>query len=172
MSIMIATVADVAALEKLVNSAYRGESSKKGWTTEADLLAGIRINQDSLEELLNNPRSIIFLYKQLDKIVGCVNLLEEEQKLYLGMLTVSPERQNHGIGKKLLEHAEYYAKNTGISTIEMTVISQRNELIDWYERHGYQKSGEKRPFPMNDPRFGEPKTLLEFEVLYKNINQE
>lgn len=172
MSIEKATIADAEEIEKLVNSAYRGESSKKGWTTEADLLGGIRINQESLAELLNNSQSSIFLYKQNDLLVGCVNFLEKKQTLYLGMLTVSPELQNRGIGKELLKYAECYAKNRGFSSIEMTVISKRNELIDWYERHGYYKSGEKRPFPMNDPRFGEPRTSLEFEVLRKKIHQE
>lgn len=170
MTIVNATLADVPALTMLVNSAYRGESSKKGWTTEADLLDGIRTDNESLSELLNKPGSVMLLYKNDDgQIIGCVNLQKQNDKIYLGMLTVNPEWQGAGVGKKLLLASENYAKENGCNKIYMTVISLRKELIDWYERHGYSFTGEKKPFPMNDPKFGLPKTQLDFIVLEKEI---
>ena len=166
-----ATHNDIPSLSDLVNSAYRGDSSKKGWTTEADLLDGIRTDEKALTELLSAPGSVILVQENEEgKIVGCVNLQLKPGKLYLGLLTVSPTLQGGGIGKKLLYAADDYARQQQISLIEMTVISVREELINWYKRHGYHDTGEKRPFPSNDPRFGIPKQALEFIVLQKQIS--
>ncbi|MFB0908003.1 MAG: GNAT family N-acetyltransferase, partial [Spirosomataceae bacterium] len=101
----------------------------------------------------------------------CVNLVTKEKAIYLGMMTVSPNEQQKGIGKKLIMASESYARDSDLGEIEMTVISKRPELIAYYERRGYQQTGEKRPFPMNDPRFGEPKTDLEFIVLRKSLER-
>jgi ribosomal protein S18 acetylase RimI-like enzyme len=165
--IIRATVEDISALNILVNSAYRGESSRKGWTTEADLLGGIRTSEKGLLETIQTPKTFILKFSEEGKILGCVMLLAKENALYLGMLTVSPELQGSGIGKKLLKSAETFAKEKGISKIEMTVISIRFELVSWYERHGYVKTGETKPFPMDNPDFGEPKQYLEFIVMEK-----
>lgn len=164
-----ASLEDVDKLEILINSAYRGESSKKGWTTEADLLGGIRIDLEALQDLISTDNSIILKFTEKNKILGCVNLVAKGKAVYLGMLTVSPTEQQRGIGKKLMVASEEYAAENGFDEIEMTVISQRSELISYYERRGYQQTGEKRPFPMNNPRFGKPKTDLEFIVLRKSL---
>ena len=167
--ISTATLADVTALNNLVNSAYRGESSKKGWTTEADLLGGIRTTEEGLSETIKKSDTFILKYTEAEQVLGCVMLIKKENALYLGMLTVSPTLQGSGIGKKLLKSAEVFAQENGIPKIEMTVISVRSELIAWYERHGYIKTGETKPFPMNDPNFGEPKQHLDFIVMEKMI---
>ncbi len=165
-----ATAADIPSLLELVNSAYRGDQSKKGWTTEADLLDGIRTDEQALTDLLSRQGSVILVQENDEgKIVGCVNLQTQPGKLYLGMLTVSPTLQGGGIGKKLLYAADEFARQQQIPFIEMTVISVREELINWYKRHGYRETGEKKPFPSNDPRFGIPKQALEFIVLQKQI---
>ncbi|MFT7481255.1 MAG: N-acetylglutamate synthase-like GNAT family acetyltransferase [Oceanospirillaceae bacterium] len=166
-----ASLQDVDKLERLINSAYRGESSKEGWTTEADLLGGIRIDRKSLEELILAHNSVILKFTDDNNLWGCVNLVTKEKAIYLGMLTVSPTEQQKGIGKKLIMASESYARVSDLGEIEMTVISKRPELIAYYERRGYQQTGEKRPFPMNDPRFGEPKTDLEFIVLRKSLER-
>lgn len=164
-----ATLEDVSALDSLVNSAYRGESSKKGWTSEAHLLGGIRITKKELTETIQKTDTFIMKYTEAEQILGCMMLVEKENALYLGMLTVSPDLQGKGIGKKMLKSAEIFAKEKGIPKIEMTVISIRLELVSWYERHGYMKTGETKPFPMNNPDFGEPKQFLEFIVMEKMI---
>lgn len=169
MGISMATLADVPQLNTLVNSAYRGELSKKGWTTEADLLGGIRTDEQVLTSLINKENSVLLLYKNNDTIVGCVNLQQHDNKLYLGMLTVNPDLQGGGVGKILLKASEDYAKEKACTKIYMTVISIRKELISWYERHGYKDTGERKPFPMNDPKFGLPKRDLEFIVMEKMI---
>lgn len=165
-----ATLADLDDLEKLVNSAYRGEYSKKGWTTEADLLDGVRVTRKSLQELIEKPDAVILLIRnESGRLCGCVNLQKKADRFYLGMLTVEPEIQGGGIGKQLLKTAEDHALQEGIHIIEMTVISRRSELIAWYQRHGYKDTGKKAPFPSGDPAFGIPKVPLEFIVMEKAI---
>jgi len=159
-------------ISSLVNSAYRGESSKAGWTTEADLLGGQRSDENSINSLIQRKDSVI-LTRANDKkeIIACVHLeKKDDQTTYLGMLTVQPNLQAKGLGKILLKEAEEYSKKYFQSSkIEMTVIHLRTELIAWYERRGYKHTGETRPFPMNDPKFGLPKKELFFIVLEKFI---
>ncbi len=164
-----ASMHDCHDLEMLVNSAYRGESSKKGWTTEADLLGGVRTTAASLQKLLEDPSAVIMKYTDDNlQIQGCIYLQIKKDKLYLGMLTVSPTLQDKGIGKQLLYFAETYAQENKCIAIMMTVIYSRTELIAWYSRHGYQPTGETEPFP-TDPAFGLPKQPLYFIVMEKPI---
>jgi ribosomal protein S18 acetylase RimI-like enzyme len=168
-----ATPSDVPALVQLVNSAYRGESSKRGWTTEADLLDGIRTDEENMHRLVEDPNGVMLICRdKQNELLGCVNLQMQVDHLYLGMLTVSPELQGGGIGKKLLQASEQYATANGFGTIIMSVISIRTELIAWYERRGYQRTGETKPFPPSDPRFGIPKQALEFVVLKKKVDKD
>ena len=170
LTITIAANEDIAQIEKLVNSAYRGDSSRKGWTTEADLLDGIRTNKDVLSGMINRGDSIVLKCNNAkNQLVGCVYLQKKEEKLYLGMLTVAPDIQAQGIGKKLLQASEEYAQTQQCTAITITVISLRQELIKWYERRGYKATGERKPFPSNDPRFGLPKQQLEFIVMEKRL---
>jgi len=165
-----AVIADATELDKLVNSAYRGDSSRQGWTTEADILDGTRTDAAAIAELIQTPETTLLKYVEENEILACVELKKEDDKLYLGMLTVKPNLQGKGIGKLLLKEAEEEAKRQNCTSIFMTVISVRKELIDWYVRHGYQLTGERKPFAFNDPRFGQPKQPLEFIVLEKKLN--
>ena len=165
-----ATAEDVSALNQLINSAYRGESSKKGWTTEADLLEGKRTTEAELIEIIQDKKNTILKYSENNQILGCVLLKKKEDELYLGMLTVSPELQNSGIGKKLMQQAEIYAITLGLSKIVMTVITVREELISWYKRNGYVDSGAREPFPVSDVFSQISDEPLEFMVLEKRIS--
>ena len=159
-------------LQLLVNSAYRGEGSKEGWTTEADILGGQRIDQQSLQEIIARPESVILIAEDedADELVGCVHLAKEGDRCYLGMLTVAPQLQSQGIGKMLLEESEALAQFWDCNKIFMTVISVRSELISWYQKKGFQLTGEKKPFPYGDEKFGLPKRDdLEFVILEKKI---
>lgn len=163
---------DVAALHKLVESAYRGDSAKRGWTHEADLLGGQRTDLEALREIVQDRNQTILLAMDGQNIDGCVQLVRVKEGLaYLGLLTVDPDRQAGGLGKILLNAAELYvSENWQAQTIEMTVIRQRADLIAYYERRGYALTGERRPFPLDDPRYGLPTTQeLEFVVLRKEI---
>lgn len=164
-----ATIEDVSSLNKLINSAYRGESSKKGWTTEANILEGKRTTEDELVEIIYDRKNTILKYSENDQIIGCVLLVEKEDELYLGMLTVSPELQNSGIGKKLMQCAEIFAADLGLSKIVMTVISVREELILWYKRNGFIDTGAREPFPVSEVFNQTGSEPLEFIVLEKRI---
>ncbi len=159
---------DAAAIANLVNSAYRGDSSRRGWTTEADLLDGSRTDPDAIAGLIDSG-VLLLKYVEDGEILGCVELKTVPEGLYLGMLTVKPDLQNRGIGKILLAKAEDVAKEKGFRSIVMTVITVRTELLAWYQRHGYCDTGERKPFAFTDPRFGTPQVPLEFAVLRKDI---
>lgn len=169
MKLTKATLNDIPQLVNLINSAYRGDDSKKGWTTEADLLDGIRTDAGSLKQMINKKEAVILQsFNENNVLQGCVYLEKRQHKMYLGMLTVSPLEQAKGLGKQLLIEAEKYAADQKCSIIEMTVISVRNELIAWYQKRGYNNTGETKPFP-TDIKFGIPKQPLEFIVMQKEI---
>ena len=170
MPILKATLNDVSELNTLVNSAYRGEGSKMGWTTEADILDGIRIDEPTLQSYLESTEVTILKYvDESGKIIGTVYLEEKEDKLYLGMFSVSPALQNLGIGKALMEEAERIAKAKSKTMMSITVIEGRNELIAWYERRGYAFTGETKPFD-GPELFGIPRKPLTFIGMEKPID--
>lgn len=170
MSITIAQPRDISALVSLMDNAYRGEVSKQGWTSEADLFIGNRrTDEETLTTLINKPGAVFLKYTNEGGIIdGCVFLHKKEAKLYLGMFSVSPTAQGKGIGKRLLNAAVEYAKEQHCSLIYMTVITAREDLIAWYERNGYQRTGKVLPFPV-DERFGIPTQPLEMMVLEKQV---
>lgn len=164
-----ATIFDISELEKLVNSAFRGESSRQGWTTEADLLDGIRIDKLALQEMIDTPEAVILnYYGEEQTLIGCVFLQKQETKLYLGMLTVSPIHQNNEIGKQLMQAAESYALSNHCTSITMNVLNDREELTGWYLRQGFHLTGEQKKFPA-DTRLGIPKKKLFFHTMQKDL---
>jgi len=166
-----AELTDIDQIINLVNTAYRGELSKKGWTTEAELLGGQRVDYEEIEDIIADKHQIIILCFNDDILIGTVVVQNKIDCAYLGMLTVRSDLQAVGIGKKILAVAEnLVARQWKIKHLEMTVIQQRNELIYWYIRRGYVPTGQTRPFPYDDPRFGEPKINdLKFVVLEKDL---
>ena len=172
LSFRAATSDDVAVLHALVERAYRGDAARVGWTHEADLLGGQRTDVAALDEVLTDPDRVIVLAHDGDILVGCVMLARQDDgSAYLGMLSIEPGRQAQGLGRHLLAAAETHAASRfGAVRIEMTVIRQRPELIAWYERRGYRRTGKTAAFPMTDERFGLPKrTDLEFVMLDKAL---
>lgn len=166
--ITIAGTVDIPAIKDLLNNAYRGETSKKGWTTEAHLIAGEnRTNEQDLQRVMEQQGSVFLKYTDDRKqIIGCVNLQQHGNKLYLGMFSVSPHLQGGGIGKQLLQAAEEYARYLHCNAIYMSVITVRTELVQWYQRHGYQDTGERKFFEEDDIT-GKHLQPLEFMFLEK-----
>ncbi|WP_267222833.1 GNAT family N-acetyltransferase [Dyella silvae] len=153
-----ATVHDVAAIVTLVESAYRGESGQRGWTTETHLLDGQRTDAESVEGLIGRDGNIILLAEQNGELVACCHVERQDAAGYFGMFAVNPVLQRAGLGRAVLAEAERVAKKEWQATsMRMSVIEQREELIAWYERRGYQLTGETRPFPYGQPRFGVPR---------------
>jgi ribosomal protein S18 acetylase RimI-like enzyme len=167
-----ATAEDAPGVVTLVESAYRGQASRAGWTTEADLLDGQRTDIEEVLGIVRNAGSRLILARHGGTLVGCVHVHDEGQgTAYVGMVAIRPDQQAMGIGRQLLERAELCAKETFAATkTRMTVIIQREELIRWYERRGYRRTDRREPFPYGDPRFGLPKREdLEFIVLEKSL---
>jgi ribosomal protein S18 acetylase RimI-like enzyme len=163
---------ELPVLHGLIESAYRGDSAKRGWTHEADLLGGQRTDLEALEAMSADPMQALLVARDGISLAGCVSVANRGAGLaYIGLVTVDPERQAGGLGQQLLGAAERHAISTyGAKRAEMTVIVHRSELIAWYERRGYALTGERRPFPATDPRFGLPQRAdLEFVVLEKRL---
>jgi ribosomal protein S18 acetylase RimI-like enzyme len=166
-----AGMADIEAVVALIESAYRGDASRVGWTTEADMLEGRRTGADEIAAILARSRSQLLLAERAGQLLACAHVAVEDGAGYFGMFSVAPPLQGQGIGKQVLAQAERIAAGDwACATMRMTVIDIRDELIAFYERHGYRRTGIKKPFPYGDARFGLPtRQDLRFEVLEKPL---
>lgn len=166
-----ATIHDIPSLVQLINSAYRGDSSNAGWTTESSLLDGQRTDNESLTQLIEEPFNQIEMAFDGETLIGCVHIKKENaETLYFGMLTVSPTLQSKGLGKKLIEHVEELARKEKRKRIRISVIQYRKELIAFYERRGFKATGNFEKFPSHDPKFGIPKVdNLELHEFIKEL---
>jgi ribosomal protein S18 acetylase RimI-like enzyme len=156
-TITIAEPQDAPALKSLLEAAYRGDSARAGWNHEADILDDERTAPGELEALLADPAVTILTARDGAAPIGCVAVTVKDTEsrgalAYFGMLCVAPDLQSAGLGRRLLDAAEDHAREQGIAAMEMTVIDSREALIAWYERRGYRRTGETRPFPvLRDP---------------------
>ena len=131
MHIRPATIRDIPGAHALIESAYRGDSAKRGWTHEADLLGGQRTDADALADMIADAKQTLLLaFDDTDHLLGCVAVTDKGERDgaligYLGMLTVSPELQGGGLGRQLIEAAEDHARRFGATAMEMTVIKSR-----------------------------------------------
>lgn len=166
-----ATEADAGAMVALIESAYRGDSSRGGWTTEADLLQGQRTDPDGVIDVITSPDSRLLAVERDGEVVACCQLEHRGEHAYFGMFAVRPALQGAGLGKVIIAEAEQAAVDAwGVTAMHMTVISLREELIAFYERRGYRRTGQMTPFPYGDERFGLPQRAdLQFELLVKQL---
>jgi len=161
---------DAERIAVLVNSAYRGEHSKRGWTTEAELLDGRRTDAEEVRQLIAKPGSIILLCLDGPEMVGSVHIEQAGDHAALGMFVVEPGLQRQGVGKRLLALAERTAQQAwGSRKMVMYVITLRLELIDFYQRRGYRRTGDVRPFPVNPAAWTPKVSGLQLEVLEKDL---
>ena len=169
-----ASEADVPALVELVTCAYRGEASRVGWTTEADILDGQRIDPDVLHADIVRPRSTVVVAERAGALLACAHVADEDGIGYFGMFAVRPDLQGGGVGKALLAEAERLAREDWrLPAMRMAVIDLRDSLIAFYQRRGYVRTGILKPFPYGDERFGIPlRGDLRFEVLEKTLGAE
>jgi len=168
-----AVAADVPAIVALVESAYRGESGLRGWTTETHLLDGQRTDAESVAALIDREASIVLLAERDGVVLACCHIERRDSMGYFGMFAVSPDLQMGGLGRALLAEAERVARASWqVPAMHMTVIEQRADLIAWYERRGYALTGETGAFPYGEPRFGIPRRNdLRFVYLRKSLDE-
>lgn len=160
---------DIPTLTSLLNRSYRGESSRTGWTTEADLLSGKRIDETGLHQLLNDPDSLILIAQSEKSILATIHAHHENESVHFGLFAVEPLLQSGGIGKELLAYAESEAiRKWGVTSASMEVITRRSELIEYYGRRGYQQIGKIIPFPESDLWEREVEGLA-LSVMQKNL---
>lgn len=165
-----AELGDASAIACLVNSAYRGDSSRVGWTTEADLLEGTRIHASEVETIIKSEDAFILLCQQGENIIGSVQLEHTDDSAYLGMFVVKPVLQGAGIGKLFMTTAENAVQERwGVKKMWMSVISVREELIAYYERRGYVRTGRFKPFPVEDFDSELLVPELQFEEMEKDL---
>jgi ribosomal protein S18 acetylase RimI-like enzyme len=161
---------DAKQVADLVNLGFRGEVSRTGWTTEADYLIGKRTDSTEVGNLIADPSAAILLCQRDQEMVGSVYLQRQGDTAHLGMLVVQPQLQGQGVGKRIMEAAEAFVQREWhAKSIEMTVITLRHELIAYYERRGYRRTGVFKPFPIEDQRSTALVGNLEFEVLEKQL---
>jgi ribosomal protein S18 acetylase RimI-like enzyme len=171
LSFRAAVPADLDALVALVTSCYRGDASRVGWTTEADFLDGNRIDPEVLLHDIQREHSRVLVAERDGRMIACAHVCEDEGAGYFGMFSVEPSLQGGGVGKAVLAEAERIARDDWrLPAMRMTVIDIRDELIDFYTRRGYVRTGIKKPFPYGDARYGKPlREDLRFEVLEKPL---
>jgi ribosomal protein S18 acetylase RimI-like enzyme len=166
-----ATDADVDDLVALIESEYRGDASRAGWTNEADILQGQRTDPEGVLAVIKSPDSRLLTVERDGLVVACCQLEHRGGHAYFGMFAVSPALQGGGLGKVIIAEAERQVSEAwGVREMHMTVISVREDLIAWYERRGYRRTGKMTPFPYGDERFGIPqRDDLQFELLVKAL---
>ena len=168
--VRLASTEDAEAIAELVHSAYRSEESRRGWTTEADLIGGQRTDAAMVREVVDGQTSIVLVGGADDAadaaviggpasglLLACCLLEHRGDAAYLGMFAVRPGLQGQGVGRSMLRAAEEVAgTHWGVRTVQLTVLDRRPELIAWYERCGFSLTGERHTFPYGDERFGVP----------------
>ncbi len=164
-----ATTDEAEQIASHVNACYRGDSSRKGWTTEADLLEGNRTDSEEITELVEKEDSVILLCLRDQELIASVHLHHQGDISELNMLAINPTMQGRGIGKWVMAEIEQFVVRTWRThKIKMSVITLREELIAFYERRGYRRTGERKRFDL-DERNGVPQMDLEFETLEKEL---
>lgn len=170
-SLQPATPADYPDIIALTNRAFRDTSAEGSWNVE-DMIEGERVNDSLLRDDVAAPGANLLIWRGADgEHLGHVRLdAAPDGVWFLGLLTVRPDRQASGLGRKLLAAAEDWARERGAREMRMTVVHQRETLIAWYVRRDYELTGETKPFPYGDTRFGRPtRPDLFFDVLEKAL---
>jgi ribosomal protein S18 acetylase RimI-like enzyme len=125
-----ATPGDVAAITKLVRSAYSKYIERIG-REPAPMGADYSALVDAGE---------VWVAEHDGRLVGVVVLAIEPDHLQLDNIAVAPEVQGLGIGAQLLELADREALRQGRAEVRLYTNEQMTENLAYYPRHGYQET--------------------------------
>lgn len=166
-----ATPNDASEIASLVNAAYRAQGTGDGWTNERELVDGHRIDEEGVRSLMERSRVLAMRHSPDGPIAGCINVgIDADGAWHIAMLAVSPNEQTGGIGKAIEQEVERQAAAAGAPRMRLEVIRQREALIEWYRRRGFEPTGETLPFPYDDPSVGRPlRPDLELVVMEKGL---
>ncbi|KAJ9488798.1 hypothetical protein VN97_g4481 [Penicillium thymicola] len=146
----VATEKDAAQLQQLVESAFRAEDSRKGWTDDLGLSSSFHLDVQDILAMINKLDSVMLMATDdQNTLVGSIGTSKRDaNQARLYMLAVDTSVQRGGIGRQILAYAEDYCQQTwGVTTLGLNALSNREELISWYSRRGYKPTGETSPFP-------------------------
>lgn len=163
---------EVPEVVDLVNDAYGRTETESGWTSEDEILDGPRVQAADVREILERPASAMLVAELEGEIVAAGHVQELEPGVSeIGMLSVRPELQAKGLGREVLARAEDFARaEQEAQRVVLHVLTIREELLEWYERRGYERTGETKPFEPEEPQ----RSLvgpLAFEVLEKRWSE-
>jgi GNAT superfamily N-acetyltransferase len=158
LTLHLAHVDQAPQLVGLLERAYRGEASRIGWTSEADLIDGRRTSMDDVLGTIMAPDKRMIVALAGSEIVGCAIVSLHGEEAEFGKFAVEPTQQGRGLGKLLLARAEHEAVQAwGVARMTMNVIRQRHDLIAFYRRRGYEPTG--RYLAMADIHHAEDMTI-------------
>jgi ribosomal protein S18 acetylase RimI-like enzyme len=162
LSFRYAVEADVPPLVALIERAYRGPETAGSWVSESHLLKGPRTSNTEISELIAQPDSRFLIAERHGRILGCC-LIQRlgttecssgdigKGSAYFGMFAIDPTDHSTGLGKQILAEAERRVRDLWrSSSMVMTVINLREQLIEYYKRRGYTLTGATMPFPFSE----------------------
>lgn len=177
----LATPEDVLEIQKLVESAFQASDTRVNWTSHQELNIRFRISVENIMLRIQDPDSAVLMAflsesdhedPKDETFVASIEVVKRSSELaHLSMLAVSPDHHRDGIGRKILNYAENYCQQEwGVTKLALNALSDREALIAWYTRRGYQRTGETKPFPVeefSDLPLSDNLCFVQFE---KNVN--
>jgi len=102
-------------------------------------------------EIVNDEEHIVFVAESLDGIIGWVHsyiykLFYTYNRAEIGGIVVDKDYRGYGVGKKLMEAVEEWAKNKGCCAVNLRSNSKRIEAHTFYSFLGYEKVKEQYNF--------------------------
>ncbi len=122
---------DSPAIAALVNRAYQVESF---------FVDGERTNAAEIAEM-SRTGAFLVLEQARGELAAAVFVDSHGDSAYIGMLSVSPDMQGRGLGKRLVRIAEALGEAMGCSSVGLKIVNLREDLGRWYRSLGYEEVG-------------------------------
>lgn len=130
MQIRFADPSELNIITALINQAFLVERFFK---------PGDRLDEETTGDFFRKGR---FLVAEIDgSIAACVYVEMRGDRAYLGLLSVAPDRQKLGLGRRMVSAAEEFAREMGAHFMDLRIVHLRTELPPIYEKYGYALNG-------------------------------